>query len=387
MCHVRDTRVNAARQGRGPLVYHPRVPAIAAGTLTKFLLYDVAEAIDLTAVRRLTDGGRPGRPALTPRIPPYVEHKHLPVTIDGAAVGIADVDGFHLRVKTFDYGVVSLALTRPTPGTWEQLLTEAAQLHDDARLAEAGERACRGLMERLAPALTRPHAEWLSEDYLVVTVTRFAGAVTGADLLTTHGREIAQLLRGEQERLSDQEREEVLRHRISYLATDMVVPTWSAAFVFDTDAGAEGILEILELANSQLLEFRHYDRLLDGELERIYAHLQQRASLENWFGRRFTRAARQVHSLFIDVNELTDKTENAMKIAGDVYGARLFTLVASRLGLDHWKGNVREKLKTLDDIYRFAVEHTAMARGELLELAIVLILVFELVLFFAGVMR
>ena len=99
------------------------------------------------------------------------------------------------------------------------------------------------------------------------------------------------------------------------------------------------------------------------------------------------RAARQLHTLFIEVNEVTDKTENALKIAGDVYTARLFTLVAARLGLDDWKGSVREKLKTLDDIYRFAVEQTAMARGELMELTIVLILVLELVLFFLGIMR
>jgi hypothetical protein len=91
-----------------------------------------------------------------------------------------------------------------------------------------------------------------------------------------------------------------------------------------------------------------------------------------------------VHALFIDVNELTDKTENALKIAGDVYAARVFALVAARLGLDHWKANVREKLKTLADIYRFAVEQAAMGRGELMELTIVAILVFELALFFAG---
>ena len=47
---------------------------------------------------------------------------------------------------------------------------------------------------------------------------------------------------------------------------------------------------------------------------------------------------------------------------------------------------MREKLETLDDIYRFAVEQTSMARCELLEL-IVLILILELVLFFAGIMR
>jgi hypothetical protein len=94
-----------------------------------------------------------------------------------------------------------------------------------------------------------------------------------------------------------------------------------------------------------------------------------------------------VHALFVDVNQLTDRTENALKIAGDVYAARLLALTASRLGLDHWKTAVREKLKTLDDIYRFAVEQTAITRGEIMEFTVVLILVVELVLFFVGLMR
>ena len=75
-----------------------------------------------------------------------------------------------------------------------------------------------------------------------------------------------------------------------------------------------------------------------------------------------------------------------MKIVGDVYAARVFGLVGARLDLDRWKTNVREKLKTLDDIYRFAVDHLGMVRGELLELTIIGILVFELVLFFMGIM-
>ena len=86
-----------------------------------------------------------------------------------------------------------------------------------------------------------------------------------------------------------------------------------------------------------------------------------------------------MHTLFIDVNELTDRTENALKIVGDVYAARLFTLAAARLGLDHWKASVREKLKTVDDIYRFAVEQATLVRGEFLEVTIVLILLIELI--------
>jgi uncharacterized Rmd1/YagE family protein len=55
-------------------------------------------------------------------------------------------------------------------------------------------------------------------------------------------------------------------------------------------------------------------------------------------------------------------------------------MAAARLGLDQWKSNVREKLKTVDDIYRLAVERSAIARGEFLELTVVILIVLEIVL-------
>ena len=128
-----------------------------------------------------------------------------------------------------------------------------------------------------------------------------------------------------------------------------------------------------------------FERIVEEPCIGAIAHVSPMC--KGWFGRRYTRSAQQVHALFIDVNELTDRTENALKFAGDVYTARVFTIAGQRIGLDHWKANVRDKLKTLDDIYRFAVEQTAMARGETLEIMIVLILIFELVLFFTGIMK
>ena len=65
---------------------------------------------------------------------------------------------------------------------------------------------------------------------------------------------------------------------------------------------------------------------------------------------------------------------------------RLFRLAADRLGLETWKSDVEQKLDTMDDIYRFAVEQSGMSRGQFLELTIVLILILELVLFFLGIM-
>ena len=73
------------------------------------------------------------------------------------------------------------------------------------------------------------------------------------------------------------ERDEILRNRISYLANDLVIPTWNAAFVDHTRAGTDAALEIIEFANSQLLQFRDHDELLDNALASIYANVQKEA--------------------------------------------------------------------------------------------------------------
>ena len=48
---------------------------------------------------------------------------------------------------------------------------------------------------------------------------------------------------------------------------------------------------------------------------------------------------------------------------------------------------MRDKLRTLDDIYHFAVEQSSIARGEFLELTIIAILVFELIPLVSGLLK
>jgi hypothetical protein len=363
------------------------VSTILAGHVTAFFQYDAADLIDLPAVSSLVAPS--ARVQLTPKTasPPYVRYEQPPITIDGEALGVREALDFKVRFKLFDYGVVSVALTRPLPTTWSDLAEQALSWQEDPRLGTTCEKLCRDLITRIQAATTAPREEFVSDDYIVFAITCLDDRASADALIESHGDDIARILRGEREALSRQERDDVLRHRISYLKDDLVVPTWNAAFVYDTESGARAASEILEFANSQLLEFRYYDGLLDRELAKIYSQLQKPTWFKGWGGRRYTRAAQQVHALFIDVNELTDRAENALKVAGDVYTARVLTLAGSRLGLDHWKANVQSKLDTLDDIYRFAVEQTAMARGEVLELMIVLILIFELILFFLGIMK
>ena len=368
--------------------YASRVADIRAGQIVAFYLFDVAESTDLSAVPALIGGPTvPARLTPKPATPAYVQYDKPPISFDGDAIGIGEADGFRTRIRLYDYGVVSVALHRPFKGTWPDLAALGQHLIENAELEQRAEQTCRTVIARLRPALVGARDEFLSEDYLVFAINEIGLPLTADDLIASRGSDIAATLRGEPLPLSEQEKLKVLEHRISYLADDLVIPTWNAALVYDTPAGAQAALEILEFANSQLLEYRHYDQLLDDKLEAIYAQLQRPRWWDKWLGSRYGRAAREVHALFIDVNELTDRTENTLKFIGDIYAARLFGLVADRLGLDKWKADVEAKLKTLDDIYRFAVEQSSMSRGQFLELTVVLILILELVLILMGVMQ
>jgi len=364
------------------------MPDIRAGQIFAFYLFDVAETVNLQSIPALIGG-----PAVAARLvpksatPSYIQYEKPPLSFDGDIVGIGELDGFRTRFRVYDYGVISLRLTRPFSGSWDDLIGCGQALIENVELEARAEQACRTLAVQLQSALSGYRAEFLAEDYLVFAVSELDRAMDADELSAVHGDAIAELLRGERQRLAGQEKTTILGHSISYLATDLVVPTWNAAFVYDAPAGWQAALEILEFANSQLLEFRYYDQRLDRQLGTIYEELKAPKWYDQYVGARYARAARQVQSLFIDVNELTDRTENALKFIGDIYAARLFGLVADRLGLEKWKANVQEKLKTLDDIYRFAVERTSMARGQFLELVVVLILILELVLLLLGVMK
>jgi len=361
---------------------------IRDGHLTAFYLFDVAEAISLDRIASIVgQAASPAKLSPKPATPPYVQYQQPPLSFDGSVIGAAEVMGLHVRVRVYDYGIVSFALSRPFSGSWTELIAIGQQLVDNPALEAELASCCQRLVSRIVTALENPRQTFLFEDYAVFTVSALARPLTADALVAEHGGDIARLLRSENQTLSAREVESVLHNRLSYLEDDAVIPTWNAAFVYDTEAGAAATEDIIEFANSQLLQFRYYDQLLDAELGKLSDELQKDRRPYLFGARRYTRSARQVHALFIDIRELLDRTENALKFVGDIYAARVFTLVGARLGLDRWKEHVRDKLRTLDDIYHFAVEQSSIARGEFLELTIIAILVLELVLFFLGIMK
>ena len=210
------------------------------------------------------------------------------------------------------------------------------------------------------------------------------GNPTAPQLLNSCGLQIAQVVRGENAVLSDEERREVLQSAMSYYPNDLAVLGWNSAFIYDSVAGSETTMQLLEYANSQLLEFRHYDDLLTRELARVYDSLGKNSTL---IGRwRLPREASRLQTVLLDVTELTERADNAIKFLSDMFSARLYRLAASKVGVPDYKSLTQEKLRTAEDLYRFLIDEFHQSRTFWLESLVVLILLIELVYIFHGKM-
>jgi hypothetical protein len=351
------------------------------GSLLVLMQFDVCEEIRLDQLRDIL-GARTVSASFKHPAPGYVRYLRPPVVEAIEPVVLDTGERLEGQIKYYDYGVVSLIFELPFSGDWDTLVQLASRWVWNSDFDGFASRIARQKLERAAPALVKPYKDWLSEDYFVFHVREVAGSPSAADLLAQHGAQVAQIVRGETVPLSDGERNEILQGRISYYPTDLAVIGWNGAFIYDTPAGAETAIQLLEYANSQLLEFRHYDDLLTRELAAVYDFLDKRTGmLARW---RLARAASRLHTVLLDVMELTERVDNAIKFLSDMFSARLYKLAASKVGVPDYKDLVQEKLKTAEELYRFMVEQFHQGRAFALELLVVIILIVEFFALFHG---
>jgi hypothetical protein len=201
-------------------------------------------------------------------------------------------------------------------------------------------------------------------------------------MLAAHEAVLAGIVRGETVRLAASERAEALQGSMSYSETDLLVAGWTAAVVYDTPEGAEPTIQLLEYANAQLLEFRHYDEVLTRVLAGVYKNLEHKGG----FFRRWRMAdeAEKLNTIRLDLTEIAERTDNAIKFLSDMFYARAYQMAARKVGVADYRRLVDEKLKTAAELYEFMVDQFHQARGFVLEVLVVAILVIELVQLFAG---
>jgi hypothetical protein len=353
-----------------------------AGTVLVLIQFDVCEEFRLEELRQAVKARALSTPTMKPAAPAYVRYQRPPVLAPLDPLILDSGERLTGEIKYYDYGVVSVMLRYEVAGGWDTLVHLASRWVWDVDFASRAEPIVRKYLERAQGAMVKPYARWLSEDYFIFHVREADGNPVPADLVREHGLDIAQLVRGEKTPLSEGECAEVLNSRLSYYANDLTVIGWNAAFLYDTAAGAETAIQLLEYANSQLLEFRHYDELLTRVLDGAYKSFDQGAG---FFARwRLARSATNLHTVVLEVVELTERADNAIKFLSDMFAARLYRLAAARVGVPDYRNLVERKLKTAEELYHYMLDQFNQSRAFLLEVTVVIILLVELYLAFRG---
>jgi hypothetical protein len=347
------------------------------GFIRQLVMFDVADEIRLDVLRKSLKIPESERaPAFSRPAPDYVRFERPPV------VKPLDLARFEARAKFYDYGVVSVEIDQHFSLEWPELVELAASLLSDPSVEQRATDLLKPQLVAARPALVKPYATWLDEDYVIITVIPERGSDNAAELVAQHGREIAQIVRGENRLLSESEFREILEARLSYYPNDLLVVGWSAAFVFDQPAAAGPTLQLLEYANTQLLEFRHYDELLTGVLAGVYKSIDKGTGVWRRWG--LAGDAERLNTIRLDIIEIAERTETSIKFLSDMFYARMYRLAAARVGVPDYRVLVDQKLQTARELYEFMVDRFDSGRGFFLEMVVVIILLIEIVFLFRG---
>jgi hypothetical protein len=356
------------------------------GSFRVLVMCDVADSILMDRLRTLVGVAAERSPSFAHPTPEYVRFERPPVVEAIAPIEIEQQRRIEGKVKYFEYGVVSVELELQFELEWASLVEQSSRWIGGPGTEERAMEIIRQRLQLVAPALVKPYANHLTEDYYIVHLREASGASGGPasapELLALHGGDIAQIVRGETTPLSDAERQEVLQSSISYYPTDLLVPGWTAALIYDSVEGAAPTIQLLEYANTQLLEFRHYDRVLTQVLQGVYRSMDKGGGFfSRW---RLAREAERLNALRLEVTELTERIDNSIKFLSDMFYARLYRLAATKVGVPDYRDLVDQKLRTAGELYHFMVEKFHQSRGFVLELGVVIILIIELVFLFKG---
>lgn len=376
-------------------------PLITGGICYALFAYDIGLGIDLERaaplVREMTQREAVKHPRPTPR---YFDFKPAPLRVIQSGPPIT-IGGFttapRIEAVIFDFGAVSITYHIPLKGPLSSLLAISSELYENPVLLEDSRRRVAALLDAIHSAVQRPLIADFVEDYSIFHIAAIDPASLppstpsegsqsvspAASIISTNRQRLAQILRSEMQPLSAQEVDDALASRIAYSPGEEAIIDWNAAICFQKDI--DDIRSILEYANVELLELRWLDDQLDQTLDRSFEALGRRA--ETWsqrMRRSFPlipdREIRRIARHQMDSALLFEGVNNALKLIGDQYLARVYRLAAQRMRLPEWDTSILRKLQTAESVYQKLSDQAATRRLEVLEWIIIILIAVSVLL-------
>jgi hypothetical protein len=356
------------------------------GCFRALQLYDVAEAIDLARVREILGPRCIADPPTFPRgTPDHIRFAQAPVVEPRSPFVLKTGERFACYVKYYAFAVVAIEIEVPFHCGWKELLLQSSRWMGAAEVEPQAREIVEAHLKHIAVSVLHPTKSWLQENYLIINVQTIEGErsplPTAADFVAACDDEIVQLIRGEAVPFDPKSIEHAMEASLSYYASDLVVIGSSAALVYDRGEDAAATSQVLEYAKMQLLEFRYYDLLMSDLLADVYTRLDQKRNIvfSRWT---LPRDAQHVNAIRLDVMDLAERIDNAVKFFSDAYYARLYRLASTRIGVAEYRELVDQKVRTAGELYEFMVDQFDETRSFVLEVAVGILALLDVIFLF-----
>ncbi len=190
------------------------------------------------------------------------------------------------------------------------------------------------------------------------------------------------VLLGEDIAYGAQTREDTLKNSLSYGTDDLTILSWDAALLIGPEPPTD-LIDLIEYALVQTLEFRYYDRVLTLQMERMYDDIEAAEKRT-----RFVRTSRY-HGIMTrlmetqaDISEITDKVDNLIKITEDVYYARVYAMALGVLRISQWRASVNRRIEVIHRNYTMLSDEVNIHHSHFLEVVIIILIAIELFFLF-----
>jgi hypothetical protein len=209
-------------------------------------------------------------------------------------------------------------------------------------------------------------------------------------LLKKNTRLIAGLLIDEMDinDLSDIYVEEIMKRTVSYNTYDAVYVGWEGAVIVGPQNSYEHELLIAEIANLQLLQMRIYH----NEISRKITDTD--AAMHTVFEGKERQKQINLKRLNLSLGEFYDSTRETINTVNDTvfgfgewYLLRLYSLFDDAFKISNWRKSLEKDLEIIDKRRGIVSDMIRSNRDELLELVIIVLIVIEVLLEVAYLLR
>ncbi|MET0286154.1 MAG: hypothetical protein ABW352_16855 [Polyangiales bacterium] len=281
-----------------------------------------------------------------------------------------------VEVVLWEFGAATFAYEIPLDCEYEDLVGLSDLLWDNQDLLKDARKRAASLLNTIEAAVDKPLLGTRMEDYVAFEL-QLPDKEPVSQLWGAHAAVSASILRAEPTKLSEQEIADALDKRCAYVEDEVVLIDWFAALLVGDDMEDE--LLVLELTIAELLELRNLDEQLDRGVDEAYTVLTRK---RGWLASFSTRAQDLGHvsQLQADAAVLFEGVDNALKLLGDQYLARLYRVASERFHLPQWDAAIERKLRVLDGIYEKLSSRANSNRFEMLEIVIIVLIAISTVM-------